>query len=160
MLLMQLAKITYFLVAERLGALVVRVLPIPGRAPTETIVLGQKTVLAGNTSQNGDDLPPLISWLHGGPHATTTTAFNAQITGLALEGCMSNFLFFILLYTRKFAAVQLTVGGGGVNRYDVASKLHGLAWVWACKCTCAYRELWDARCRRLYRVNAVCDRRA
>lgn len=110
---MQLAKITYFLVAERLGALDVRVLPIPGRAPTETIVLGQKAVLAGNTSQNGDDLPPLISWLHGGPHATTTTAFNAQITGLALEGCTSNFLFFILLYTRKFAAVQLTVGGGG-----------------------------------------------
>ena len=36
-------------------------------------------------------IPPLITFPHGGPHGTTSTAFSPATTALALEGCQSKF---------------------------------------------------------------------
>ncbi|KAF5347238.1 hypothetical protein D9756_009923 [Leucocoprinus leucothites] len=55
--------------------------PVPGRYPTETIVIRS----VGDESTPAKS-PPLITVPHGGPHGATTTAFAAGTTALVLEG--------------------------------------------------------------------------
>ncbi|KAJ8488955.1 hypothetical protein ONZ45_g13762 [Pleurotus djamor] len=62
-----------------LNDVTVTVHPIHGRFPAETIVYKPKTT-------DPSHVPPLITIPHGGPHSTTTTAFNAGTVALALEG--------------------------------------------------------------------------
>ncbi|EGO20277.1 hypothetical protein SERLADRAFT_452969 [Serpula lacrymans var. lacrymans S7.9] len=67
-----------------LTSLSTSILPIPSRYPVETIVIKSKSALAGAA---GEGLKPYcITIPHGGPHATSTTAFSAGTTALALEG--------------------------------------------------------------------------
>ncbi|KAG6844248.1 hypothetical protein H0H87_008462 [Tephrocybe sp. NHM501043] len=65
---------------EELSSLRVSVIPIPGRYPTETIVI-QSAV----APENKRDIRPCITMPHGGPHGTTTTAFYPAYAALALE---------------------------------------------------------------------------
>lgn len=61
------------------------IVEIPGRYPTETIVVQ-------SINSEASRLAPCITVPHGGPHATTTTAFAAATTAMVLEGCMLTFL--------------------------------------------------------------------
>ncbi|RDB17643.1 Acylamino-acid-releasing enzyme [Hypsizygus marmoreus] len=65
-------------VESALASLRSSILQIPGRFPTETIVI--QSALASN------DVPPCITTPHGGPHATTITSFSPSTVALALEG--------------------------------------------------------------------------
>ncbi|KII84157.1 hypothetical protein PLICRDRAFT_57993 [Plicaturopsis crispa FD-325 SS-3] len=67
-------------IAQALTTLQGSIVPIPDRHPTETIVL--RSVSGSPTST----VPPCITMPHGGPHMTTTTAFNAVAAALALQG--------------------------------------------------------------------------
>ncbi|KAL0956583.1 hypothetical protein HGRIS_002721 [Hohenbuehelia grisea] len=64
-------------IEQSLSSLKASIIPIPGRGPTETIVY--------QTNDVSQKLP-MITVPHGGPHATTTTAFSASTVALALEG--------------------------------------------------------------------------
>ncbi|KAF8882831.1 Alpha/Beta hydrolase protein [Infundibulicybe gibba] len=65
-------------VEKRLSDLQASVHKIPNQHPTESIVIQRK-----NSSGKKD---PCITFIHGGPHTTTTTAFTPLIVALALEG--------------------------------------------------------------------------
>ncbi|KAF8651083.1 hypothetical protein AX16_004945 [Volvariella volvacea WC 439] len=62
---------------NQLSKLEISVHAIPGRYPTETI-------LVRHVDSTKDT--PLVTVPHGGPHGTTTTAFTPTTTALALEG--------------------------------------------------------------------------
>jgi len=53
------------------------IVPIPNRYPVETILI---------QPNNARTILPLITFPHGGPHGTTSTAFSAMTTALVLEG--------------------------------------------------------------------------
>ncbi|KAH7882100.1 Alpha/Beta hydrolase protein [Phlebopus sp. FC_14] len=62
-----------------LDGLVATIIPIPNRGPTETIVI--------QTKEHADGRKPIcVTIPHGGPHATSTTAFTPSVLALALEG--------------------------------------------------------------------------
>ncbi|KAH0580076.1 hypothetical protein H2248_002888 [Termitomyces sp. 'cryptogamus'] len=65
---------------EELSNIRASVIPIPERYPIETIVI-QSAV----APQNESEIRPCITIPHGGPHGTTTTAFNPANVALALE---------------------------------------------------------------------------
>ncbi|KAF9461397.1 Alpha/Beta hydrolase protein [Collybia nuda] len=65
-------------VQHALSGLRASIIQIPGRSPTETIVIQEKTP----TSR----VPPCVTAPHGGPHATTMTTFSPATVALALEG--------------------------------------------------------------------------
>ncbi|KAH7911153.1 Alpha/Beta hydrolase protein [Hygrophoropsis aurantiaca] len=58
----------------------VSIIPVPGQYPTETIIIQSKQ------SDESKSKPPCITIPHGGPHATSTTAFSPGTTALVLEG--------------------------------------------------------------------------
>lgn len=62
-----------------------KIVQIPNRFPTETIVLSLKEVASYTVKQ------PLITCPHGGPHAVTSTDFNPGWAVMALQGCEYNF---------------------------------------------------------------------
>ncbi|KAF6748273.1 acylaminoacyl-peptidase [Ephemerocybe angulata] len=64
-------------VAAALSSIKTQIIKVPDREPTETIVI--------QSPSNGEH-PPTVLVPHGGPHGTTTTAFNAATTALVLEG--------------------------------------------------------------------------
>ncbi|KAF9074357.1 Alpha/Beta hydrolase protein [Rhodocollybia butyracea] len=61
-----------------LDSLEVKIVPIPGRFPTETILVQHKSA--------DKNTPPCITMPHGGPHGTEIVAFSPPIVSLALEG--------------------------------------------------------------------------
>ncbi|KAH7927981.1 alpha beta-hydrolase [Leucogyrophana mollusca] len=68
--------------AERaLGELEVSIIPIPNRPSVETIVIQPK-----RTTEESTPKPLCVTTPHGGPHATSTTAFSPATIALALEG--------------------------------------------------------------------------
>ncbi|KAF4611949.1 hypothetical protein D9613_003766 [Agrocybe pediades] len=71
-------------VSSALNTVRATIMPISGRGLVETVViLGKKT-------EDGT-IPPCITSLHGGPHGTSSTAFSATTTALALEGYTISF---------------------------------------------------------------------
>ena len=58
--------------------------PIPDRFPTETILIESVSKEEGKR--------PLVSFIHGGPHATSLTAFSPSTVAMALQGCMYTYL--------------------------------------------------------------------
>ncbi|KAG5653151.1 hypothetical protein H0H81_002062 [Sphagnurus paluster] len=67
-------------VEKELSTLRASVIAIPDRYPTEAIVI--QSVVA---PENVQDIRPCITSPHGGPHATTTTAFAPAVVALALQ---------------------------------------------------------------------------
>ena len=61
-----------------------KIVPIPNRFPTETIVLTSKEVVSHPVKQ------ALITSPHGGPHAVVTTDFNPGWAAIASHGCQYN----------------------------------------------------------------------
>jgi acylaminoacyl-peptidase len=79
------------LVTKALDGLKLSVLPVS--FPVETIVL------QSNNNVATDEIRPLLSCVHGGPHGISTTAFSAQVTSFALHGCklvLSKCIFIII----------------------------------------------------------------
>lgn len=70
-----------FTVQSALATLSASVMSIPERHPTQAIVLRSQI------QPKAKD--PCITYPHGGPHATTTTAFSAAGAASVLEGCQS-----------------------------------------------------------------------
>ncbi|GLB44407.1 putative alpha beta-hydrolase [Lyophyllum shimeji] len=66
--------------AEELATLRASIIPIPDRYPIETIVI--QSAVAPQTAR---DIRPCVTTPHGGPHATSTTAFSPATVALALE---------------------------------------------------------------------------
>jgi acylaminoacyl-peptidase len=58
-----------------------QIIPIPDRHPVESIVIRLK-----KRNENAD-VNPVITRIHGGPHAVTTTEFDAYNICLAMQGC-------------------------------------------------------------------------
>ena len=52
-------------------------LAIPERSPTETILI----------EPNRRKSQPLLTYIHGGPHSLSPTAFSPAIAAYALQGC-------------------------------------------------------------------------
>ncbi|KAF5376688.1 hypothetical protein D9615_007841 [Tricholomella constricta] len=74
---------------KELSTLRASVIAIPDRYPTETIV-----IQSAAAPQSRRDIRPCITTPHGGPHATTTTAFSPATVALALERytiCLPNY---------------------------------------------------------------------
>lgn len=69
-------------VETELSNLRASIIAIPDRYPTETIVIRNAVEPADRR-----DNRPCITSPHGGPHATTTTAFSPATVALALERC-------------------------------------------------------------------------
>ena len=67
-------------VEETLSTIRTYIIPIPTREPLETILVKPKSPSA---------ILPLVSFPHGGPHATASTAFSPATIALALAGCES-----------------------------------------------------------------------
>ncbi|EFI26935.1 acylaminoacyl-peptidase [Coprinopsis cinerea okayama7 len=67
-------------VSKALSSIRTSIHQIPDRAPTETLVI------TSTLNGKGGKLPPCVLVPHGGPHATTTTAFSPATTALVLEG--------------------------------------------------------------------------
>jgi acylaminoacyl-peptidase len=70
---------TFTVVESALATLSASVISIPERHPTQAIVLRSQI--------NPKTKDPCITSPHGGPHATTTTAFSAAGAAYVLEGC-------------------------------------------------------------------------
>ena len=70
-------------VEKALSTIRTSIVPIPNRYPVETILIQPNN---GNITTT---IPPLITFPHGGPHGTTSTAFSAATIALVLEGCES-----------------------------------------------------------------------
>ncbi|KAJ7605881.1 Alpha/Beta hydrolase protein [Roridomyces roridus] len=66
-------------VRTALSTLQCSIIQIPGRGRTETIVVKPGRSDKGTTS-------PCVQFIHGGPHGASTTAFNAFVAFLAIEG--------------------------------------------------------------------------
>jgi len=69
-------------IEEALSTLRTSIVPIPNREPFETILVQPKS----RDTSTPRSIPPLITFPHGGPHNTTSTAFSLTTTALALEG--------------------------------------------------------------------------
>ncbi|TFK33329.1 Alpha/Beta hydrolase protein [Crucibulum laeve] len=67
-------------VQTALSYLTTRIIQVPGRGPTETIII------QCSASSISSEIPPCITVPHGGPHGTTTTAFSASTVALVLAG--------------------------------------------------------------------------
>jgi acylaminoacyl-peptidase len=65
------------LVETALRDLRAAVLPIPDRFPVEVVLIEPKQ----RKSQ------PLMTYIHGGPHAQIPTAFSPALAAYALQGC-------------------------------------------------------------------------
>ena len=78
-----LTLLSFIVVEEALSTIRTSIVPIPNREPFETILVQRKSRDRPTT------IPPLITFPHGGPHNTTSTAFSPTTTALALEGCES-----------------------------------------------------------------------
>lgn len=70
-------------VESALGGLTASIIPT-ARHPTETLVIQSK-----KASTTPGTKPICVTIPHGGPHATSTTAFSPATAALALEGCES-----------------------------------------------------------------------
>ncbi|KAG1869408.1 hypothetical protein DFJ58DRAFT_765969 [Suillus subalutaceus] len=70
---------------EALDDLTPSIIPITTRAPTESLLIQSK-----KASTNGGPKPVCVTIPHGGPHATSTTAFVPAVVALALEGYTLN----------------------------------------------------------------------
>ncbi|PPQ76639.1 hypothetical protein CVT24_011784 [Panaeolus cyanescens] len=68
-------------VTQALASIRTSIIPIPNRPSVETIVIQSDRRLHQDV-----DVAPCITSPHGGPHGTTSTAFSATTTALALEG--------------------------------------------------------------------------
>ncbi|GAW06731.1 alpha beta-hydrolase [Lentinula edodes] len=66
----------------RLNSLTVKIVPIPNRFPTETIVVQQSS----SSTKHNEKIPPCITIPHGGPHGAATVTYTASVCFLALEG--------------------------------------------------------------------------
>ncbi|KAI0041885.1 alpha/beta-hydrolase [Auriscalpium vulgare] len=64
-------------VEEALESVKSSIIPVPDRYPVETIVIESKAPASP---------PPLLTFIHGGPHGASNTAFTPSLTALALEG--------------------------------------------------------------------------
>ncbi|KAF5366775.1 hypothetical protein D9758_006498 [Tetrapyrgos nigripes] len=69
-------------ISESLSCLAVEIIPIPNRAPTETILVKN----LNSKASAKDKVLPLILFPHGGPHGATHTGFNPAVAAWALEG--------------------------------------------------------------------------
>ncbi|KAJ3762531.1 Alpha/Beta hydrolase protein [Lentinula raphanica] len=65
---------------SRLDTLTVKIVPIPNRFPTETILVQHKSAL------RDQEILPCITIPHGGPHGASVVAYTASVCFLALEG--------------------------------------------------------------------------
>ncbi|KAJ3742795.1 Alpha/Beta hydrolase protein [Lentinula detonsa] len=65
---------------SRLNSLTVKIVSIPDRFPTETILIQDKAALQDHK------ILPCISIPHGGPHGANVVSFSAPVCFLALEG--------------------------------------------------------------------------
>ncbi|KIK66347.1 hypothetical protein GYMLUDRAFT_38158 [Collybiopsis luxurians FD-317 M1] len=65
---------------EKLDSLTVKVVPIPGRFPAETILIQHKSAVEEKK------ILPCITMPHGGPHAAESITFNPVTVAYALEG--------------------------------------------------------------------------
>ncbi|KAI5984636.1 Alpha/Beta hydrolase protein [Pisolithus albus] len=64
---------------QELGKLTSCIIPVPNRYPTESVVIESEEPPKGRK-------PICVTIVHGGPHATSTTAFTPSVLALALEG--------------------------------------------------------------------------
>lgn len=78
------------LVQGALDTIQTQIIPIPERAPVETIVTQSSLFTEGGV------IPPCITWPHGGPHVGSSTEFSPLTSALILEGCtlliLANFI--------------------------------------------------------------------
>jgi hypothetical protein len=74
-------KLIRVAVKEALGRLSATIIPIPDRYPVETIVIRSKEAV--------ERTPVCVTIPHGGPHASSVTAFTPSVVAYALEGCKS-----------------------------------------------------------------------
>ncbi|KAG1807980.1 Alpha/Beta hydrolase protein [Suillus subaureus] len=72
-------------IKEALDDLTPSIIPITTRAPTETLLIQSKKASTSNGPK-----PVCVTIPHGGPHATSTTAFVPSVVALALEGYTLN----------------------------------------------------------------------
>ncbi|KAJ3573227.1 hypothetical protein NP233_g2564 [Leucocoprinus birnbaumii] len=98
--------------------------PIPGRYPTETIV-----VRSVNEDSSPTKSSPLVTVPHGGPHGASTTAFSAANSALVLEG-----------YTLSFPNYTGTPGYGQAHVYKLLGQ-------------CGTLDVEDVHASTLYVVN-------
>lgn len=68
-------------VQDALSSLKSSIVQIPDSYPVETILLQPAVKDASG------EIPPCVTYPHGGPHGTSITAFSPSIAALALEGC-------------------------------------------------------------------------
>ncbi|KAG6908721.1 hypothetical protein DXG01_003566 [Tephrocybe rancida] len=125
---------------EELSNLRASVIKIPERFPTETIVI-QSVV----TPENKRDIRPCITMPHGGPHATTITAFSPANVALALERCQFFPSFVILglnqIYTPDTLSMPNYTGSLGFGESAVRALLGNCGTVDVEDCIASTRHL-------------------